>query len=280
MSGTAKLTVLCENMVGRVGSGEHGFALFIEIGREAFLFDTGQGRFLLENAAALGKDLRAIRGLFLSHGHDDHTGGLDKVLKKKGRLDVYAHPDVFVDRFRVEGEGPDEVVSYKGIPFKRVYLETLGARFVLNRDFVQVGPAMYLSGEVPRRTSFETLDSRLKRKTGDVYVIDSFSDDQSLVLDTPQGLVIVFGCAHAGMMNIIYHVMAQTGKDRLHGLVGGTHLAFLGREQLETSVRELKKLSPDFVGVSHCTGFRAAATLCQAFGERFRYGHVGAVFEV
>ena len=82
------------------------------------------------------------------------------------------------------------------------------------------------------------------------------------------------------MINIINHAIEKMGNDRIHGLIGGTHLGFLGQERLETSIAELKKFSIDFIGVSHCTGFRAAARLYQEFGERFQYGCVGSIFEV
>ena len=81
------------------------------------------------------------------------------------------------------------------------------------------------------------------------------------------------------MINIIHHAIEKTGNHRIHGLIGGTHLDFLGPEQLEASIESLRDLQVSWIGVSHCTGLRAAARLSQAFGDRFRYGHVGAVFE-
>jgi len=168
-------------------------------------------------------------------------------------------------------------LSYEGIPFRKVHLESLGAQFKLNKEFEEVEKGIFLTGEVPRRTSFETLDPQQKRKIGNEYIVDSFADDQSLILDTSLGLVIIFGCAHSGMINIINHAIEKTGNDRIHGLIGGTHLGFLGQERVEASIAKLKNFSIDFIGVSHCTVFRAAATLSQEFGERLRQGYVGAI---
>ena len=280
MSIRAKITVLCENTIGaRIGSGEHGFSAFIETPEANYLFDTGSGRFIVENALAFAKDLKSVRKIFLSHGHYDHTGGLPPVLTLRGEVDVHAHPDVFLDRIALPAEEGGRK-RFVGSPYKRIYLELLGAQFKLNTEFLEVGEGVFLTGEVPRRTSFEKPDSRLQSRVGEAYTLDLFRDDQSLILDTPKGLTIVFGCAHSGMINIIHHAMEKTGRDRIHGLIGGTHLDFLGFDQLEASIEALKSFRVSFIGVSHCTGLRAAARLSEVFGERFRYGHVGAFFEI
>ena len=281
MSAKARITILCENTIGaRIGSGEHGFSAFIETREGSFLFDTGSGRFIVENAFAFGKDLRNIKRIFLSHAHYDHTGGLPEVLKIKGEIDVHAHPNLFLDRIALPKEKSGERTLYMGIPYKRTYLELLGAKFKLDREFLEVEDGMFITGEVSRRTSFENLDPRYQIKLGEDYSIDAFEDDQSLILDTPKGLIIIFGCAHAGMINIIHHAMKKTGKEQISGLIGGTHLGFFEPDRLEASISALKNLSIGFIGVSHCTGFGASVRLSQEFGDRFRTGYVGAVFEI
>ena len=274
------ITILCENMVGRRGSGEHGFAALVERDGNSYLFDTGGGKFIVDNAITFGKRLEDMAGIILSHGHDDHVGGLRKVLERTGTVPVYGHPDIFVDRYLMKETAQGTEFVYKGIPFKTEFLESLGARFVLNREFVEIADDMYLTGEVPRLTDFEKLDANQKRKVGDEWRIESFPDDQSLILKTGRGLVIVFGCAHAGMINIVRHAVAKTGETRIRGIIGGTHLAFLDDARREASIAELKKMSLDFVGVSHCTGIIAASRLAQEFGDRFIYGQVGTVFTV
>jgi 7,8-dihydropterin-6-yl-methyl-4-(beta-D-ribofuranosyl)aminobenzene 5'-phosphate synthase len=137
-----------------------------------------------------------------------------------------------------------------------------------------------LTGEVPRKTSFEkpdpTLFSEIDGKTNQ----DIFSDDQSLILDTAKGLILILGCAHSGMINIINHVMQKTGKEKFFAIMGGTHLDFLTLEQLDESIKTLKKMRIEKIGVSHCTGMRAAFRLHQEFGDRFFYGHVGNTLEI
>ena len=276
-----RITVLCENLVGRlIGSGEHGFSAFIETDKGNYLFDTGSGRSIVPNSLILGKDLKSIRRIFLSHGHYDHTGGLPEVLQMKGRVDVHAHSHVFLDRIHVIKENGKETKRFIGIPYKKSYLEFLGANFILKTDFMEVEKGMFLTGEVPRKTSFEKPDPRLFSEIDGNITQDIFLDDQSLVLDTERGFILILGCAHSGMINIIQHVVAKTGKEKFYAILGGTHLDFLAPEQLEGSIKSLKKMEIEKIGVSHCTGMKAAFRLHQEFGDRFFYGCVGSVLEV
>ena len=130
-----------------------------------------------------------------------------------------------------------------------------------------------------KQTPFERNDSRLYAEIDGKMVQDTLMDDQSLVLDTGKGLILVLGCAHSGMINIIHHVMTKTGQQKFNAILGGTHLDFLTPEQLEESIKALKQMEIEKIGVSHCTGMRAASRLHQEFGERFVYGCVGTVFD-
>jgi 7,8-dihydropterin-6-yl-methyl-4-(beta-D-ribofuranosyl)aminobenzene 5'-phosphate synthase len=276
-----KITILCENTVGRrVGLGEHGFSALIETDHGDYLFDTGRGDSIVRNSLELKKDLRTIKKVFLSHGHYDHTGGLPEVLKRRGKVDVHTHPHAFVDRVHVVEENGKETKRFVGIPFKRSYLESLGAHFILNKDFLEVEEGIFLTGEVPRKTSFEKRDPKLFTETDGKTNPDVFLDDQSLILNTERGLLVILGCAHSGVINILNHVISKTGKDKFYTIVGGTHLDFLGEEQLEESIKALRKLQIERMGASHCTGMRGAFRLQQEFGDRFFYGHVGSTLEI
>ena len=157
-----RITILCENLVGKLkGSGEHGFSAFIETAQGNYLFDTGSGQSIVSNSLVLKKDLKGIKKIFLSHGHYDHTGGLPDVLNLKGKVDVHAHPHVFLDRISVLKEQDKEIKRFIGIHYKKRYLESLGANFIFNTDFTEVEKGLFLTGEVPRKTSFEKPDPRL-----------------------------------------------------------------------------------------------------------------------
>ena len=276
-----RITILCENLVGkRVGLGEHGFSAFIETDRGNYLFDTGGGRSIVANSLTLDKDLRTVRKIFLSHGHYDHTGGLPEVLNLKGNTDVHAHPHVFVDRMAIHKENGTETKRFVGIPNKKGYLESLGANFVFNTDFTEVEKGLFLTGEVPRKTHFEKPDPRLYREISGKTEPDVFLDDQSLIMESEKGLILILGCAHSGMINIIHHVINQTGKQKFYAILGGTHLDFLTPEQLEESINVLNQLEIERICVSHCTGLKAACRLHLEFGDRYFYGYVGSVLEV
>ena len=276
-----KITIICENTVGRrVGLGEHGFSAFIEMNEEKYLFDTGAGHSVVKNSLELSKDLRTIKKIFLSHGHFDHTGGLPEVLKLKGKVDVHAHPDVFLDRIHLIKENREETRKFVGLPYKKKYLESLGANFIFNTKFIEVEKGLFLTGEVPRKTPFEKPDPVLFAEIDGKISQDVFADDQSLILDSERGLILILGCAHSGMINIINYVTDRTGRDKFYAILGGTHLDFLTPEQLEESIKILKKMKIEKIGVCHCTGMRAAFRLQQEFEDRFFYGHVGSSLDL
>jgi len=240
-----RITILSENLVGkRVGIGEHGFSAYIETDRGNYLFDTGSGHSIVANSLTLNKDLKSIRKIFLSHGHFDHTGGLPEVLKLKENVDVHAHHHIFLDRIHVIKENGKETKRFVGTPYKKGYLKFLGANFILNKDFMEVEKGMFLTGEVPRKTTFEKPDPRLFSEIDGKVVQDIFLDDQSLILNTKRGLVVIFGCAHSGMINILKHVVQKTGKEKLYRIFAleGLGYSYEGKKDYENALSAYQKI--------------------------------------
>jgi 7,8-dihydropterin-6-yl-methyl-4-(beta-D-ribofuranosyl)aminobenzene 5'-phosphate synthase len=277
-----RITVLCENTVhGMVFLGDHGFSALVEIPGSTILFDTGQGFGLIPNAMRLGKELRDVSTVVLSHGHADHVGGLPAFLAVKGPCPVIAHPEVLSERFRLipAGDGEEKPRS-NGMPWTQSHLTTHGARFDWRRDFAQIAQNVFITGEVPRKTLFEQGAPKLVVRRDGRFVPDPFLDDFSLVLKTSRGLVVVLGCAHAGVVNIVRHAVEKTGEKRVYAVLGGTHLGLSPEAQLEPSIEALKQLNIEILAVSHCTGQAPMARLAYEFGDRFAFGSVGFVLEI
>jgi 7,8-dihydropterin-6-yl-methyl-4-(beta-D-ribofuranosyl)aminobenzene 5'-phosphate synthase len=274
------ITVLCENTAaGPMGLlGEHGFAALIQGRNGPILFDTGQSISLANNARVLGIDLRDIDTVVLSHGHYDHTGGLPDVLKPPRNVEIISHPDIFRPKY-AELQGPQGPVRpFIGIKYRREYLQgACGARFTFHSQPTEIRPGMLFSGEVPRKTDFEHPDTRLKVEQNGQLGEDPLLDDASLLVETESGPVILLGCAHAGVVNVMNHFAEQTGHRRFHAVIGGTHLGFMGGPgpQLDKAMDAFDDYGVELIGVAHCTGQEAAALCRHRFKDRFAFASVG-----
>lgn len=269
-----KITVLSENTVGSLGlAGEWGLSMLLETAGNKILFDTGERGGLLGNAAILGVDLKSVDALIMSHGHYDHSGGMQAFLRLRGRLPVYVHPDFFASHY-----GNPEKPRYAGVPFCKEELTSSGAEFIFTREPMEIVPGVWISGEIPRRTDFEEVDSKLFCLEDGNRVPDALHDDMSLYCAMPEGLVIILGCAHAGLVNIIKHAQEVTGMDKVYGIIGGTHLGPAPVEQQEATINFLNSLNLQFLAPNHCTGQPLMARLAGIFGERFNFAPTGSSF--
>lgn len=274
-----RITVLCENTVGSLAGtiGEHGLSVLIEPSDgEPVLFDTGQGLTLLHNAGRMKKDLTKVRKVAISHGHYDHAGGLLPLLKANGALQVFGHTGIFRPRFRVKDNGEWYQI---GIPDRREDLEAAGASFSLSDSFREIAPGIFLTGTVPRVNGYETGDQGLYCDCSG-QVKDNTPDDQSMVLETENGLVVILGCCHAGLVNTLEHVACVTGRRDFYAVIGGTHLGFCGQEQVDRTIAAIKSMGIRKVAAGHCTGFPASARLSRELPKEFQVAMVGYTIEV
>jgi 7,8-dihydropterin-6-yl-methyl-4-(beta-D-ribofuranosyl)aminobenzene 5'-phosphate synthase len=274
-----RLTTLTENTAGKMGLlAEHGLSILVETDGRRVLLDAGYSATAVHNARVMGVDLTDLDAIVLSHGHVDHTGGLREVLlarRSACETRILGHPDIWAARYSQRGGR----TRFIGLPFRQEELEGLGAHFQLQSGPVWLSEGLAITGEVPRETDFEPLDPNLVVREGESWRQDLLLDDQSIVVRTAAGLVVILGCAHSGVVNTLAHARRIGGDERVFAVVGGTHLQFAEPEQLRRTVEALKGLNIQRLGVSHCTGSQAAARLANEFGETFFFNSAGTVVE-
>lgn len=269
-----RLTTLCENTAGKPGlKAEWGLSILIEVDRFKVLFDTGTSTVVTHNARVLGLDLSQIDKIVLSHGHDDHTGGLADVLQVTGSKEIFAHPDIWSHKYTKRPH--QDQAAYIGLRFQREALVGMGAQFAYSQKPVQISDNIFTTGEVEMTTGYEEIESNLLVKEKGILGPDPLADDLSLVIKTPKGLVVVLGCAHRGMINHLRQAQKITGESKIHTVVGGTHLIYASDERIEKTIAELKQWGVQKIGVSHCTGFKATLRLAQAFKDIFFLNNAG-----
>ena len=132
---------------------------------------------------------------------------------------------------------------------------------------------------MPRRTDYELGDKNQVVMTDGVYVKDALADDQSVVIETEKGLLVVLGCCHSGIINTLSYIVEKMGQDHIYAVIGGTHLGPVSGDQREKSIDALKAFDIERLGVSHCTGLKTASRLALEFGDRFFFCNVGTVVE-
>lgn len=269
---TVRITTLTENTAQLGFLAEWGLSILVDTGSSKVLLDTGMGVSAVHNADLMGIDLATIDKIVLSHAHADHTGGLRDVLRRMRKdVEIIAHPDVWIPKYVTYGE----ISRYAGIPYVREELESLGARFNLTGAPLQISDGLMTTGEIEMTTDYEKIDDRLCVSKGGQMVPDPLADDLALIVKTGEGLALITGCAHRGIVNTVRHVQKLTGGEYIHTIIGGTHLLLSSPERIKETASELKQLGLLRLGVSHCTGFNASAALAAEFGEVFFLNNAG-----
>ncbi len=273
------ITILCDNYVGRPGLiGEHGFSALIERGSKSFLFDSGSGAGLEHNAKLLQKSIKGLSGIFISHGHYDHTGGLKWAIEENGRLKVFAHENVFLQHMIQNPRMFGDVLKFIGCPATKKELENIGAEFILLDQTEEVEDGIWMIAGIERKEDQTPVDRQFLTKDGENLVTDIIPDDTSLLIETSTDPVLLLGCAHAGVLNILDHIREKMKITKLRAILGGTHLVFFSHDVIEKTIKSLENFDVKQIGVSHCTGMNAAIALGSHFKDRFTVAAAGSQF--
>jgi 7,8-dihydropterin-6-yl-methyl-4-(beta-D-ribofuranosyl)aminobenzene 5'-phosphate synthase len=273
MTETLAVTTLIENSVHARGlRAEHGLAFHVQAGERCLLFDTGQSDLLLTNATVLGLDLSRVEAIVLSHGHYDHTGGLAEVRSIAPNARLLLHPAAVEPKFSANADGPARAVGLTDAALQAV--REAGAAVTWTRQPTEVLPGVFATGEIPRETAFEDTGGRFYLDAAGTQP-DPLVDDQALFCDTAEGLVVIFGCAHAGVVNTLRHIRRLTDNRPIHTLIGGLHLLVASAGRMDATIAALREFDIARLLPVHCTGFAAAACLWAEFPGRCVPGGVG-----
>lgn len=244
----ARIVVLCDNeTTGPACACEWGLSLAIDLGggpddSGLWLWDTGQTDLFVKNAAALGVDVSQARGLALSHGHYDHTGGLAALLAAGFRGTVHAHPSCAAVRYAKEKGKPRRIGPPSPLP-----------PFLPAGPLTELAPGLTLVTDIPRAPGrFQAVQGFSLDPQG--HEPDPVPDDAFLVLDTARGPVAILGCCHSGLANSLNCARQRLGLDNFHAVLGGLHLFNAGDEAVRETAETLARFGVRQLVAGHCTG--------------------------
>jgi 7,8-dihydropterin-6-yl-methyl-4-(beta-D-ribofuranosyl)aminobenzene 5'-phosphate synthase len=263
---------------------EHGFSMFIRVfnGEKSscVLFDTGGSpEGIVENAERMGISLSEVECIVLSHGHYDHFGGLVSAVKavNKVNLPIIVHENMFEIRGTANSKGT--VRKYPEFPAEA---ELSPARIVSTKQpSLTADDMICVTGEIPRKTSFETGYTPHRVRIDGSWQPDPWiRDERAIAINIKgKGLIVVSGCAHAGIINTISYAQQITGTDKVYAVMGGFHLS--GKEfenRMQPTIEELQRIKPKLIVPSHCTGWKAMCAIAKTLPEAFIWNSVGNLY--
>jgi 7,8-dihydropterin-6-yl-methyl-4-(beta-D-ribofuranosyl)aminobenzene 5'-phosphate synthase len=272
------ITILVENSACLPGlKSEHGLSLWIETSGLKILMDTGQSDIILENARTMGITLEEADYIVLSHGHYDHTGGLNSVLQLNHKAPVILHPDALLTRYSLH---PGKQVKSIGMPesVKEILLNLPSERLIWSSSPVALSPDIQITGPVQRKTEYEDVGGPFfMDKEG--HLPDLLQDDQALWIKTSKEMIVCSGCAHSGIINILNQSREQSGCNYPLLVIGGFHLVNASNKRIFSTIEALKKMPISCLSPCHCTGLSAIRLIESELGDCVRIAQGGSVYQ-
>jgi 7,8-dihydropterin-6-yl-methyl-4-(beta-D-ribofuranosyl)aminobenzene 5'-phosphate synthase len=263
-----RIVTLIENSPGEhlALKTEHGISFYIEKENHTILFDTGQSGAFIQNAHKLGINLGNVKTVALSHGHYDHSGGFRNLVDSIRSFELIVGKGFFNKKYATDGIS----FEYLGNDFDEAFLNEkhLSWRYA-EKPIEEILPGIFVLTNFPRIHEDEKINARFAIDTGSTFVPDDFSDEISLAVETPQGFVVLVGCSHPGIKNML-DAAASRLPGPIYGVMGGTHLVEAPEKSLASSIHYLATSGFKALGVSHCTGNKATAELQKSSNVFFR----------
>jgi 7,8-dihydropterin-6-yl-methyl-4-(beta-D-ribofuranosyl)aminobenzene 5'-phosphate synthase len=262
-----KLTVLMDNttILDTPYLSESGLSFLIETEDAKIIFDTGYSSVFLSNARKMGIDLADITAVALSHGHNDHTNGLPalgKLLQKKGKkVPLVLHPACLEKKWWHNKDGNLEEI---GMPVDGEFLERY-YNVMPTIKTTKVGDSLYFLGFIPRKSSTANEPIGLTTNGDNRLVPDFVEDDSAIVFDGKDGLVIINGCAHSGIVNILNYSHELFPEKPIAAVIGGFHMLSKDQVWLEDVSKQIKGFEPARIYPCHCTDEASRAYLRRYF---------------
>lgn len=269
---------LLSTMLATRGIGEWGFAALVEVDGRRILFDTGQyPDTVLRNARELGIDLSDVTDVVLSHFHRDHTGGLLALRAELSQQSPAAISRVHVGKGMFASRGGPDDGEGNGMIETRAAFQSSGGVFVIHDGPSELYPGVWVTGPVSRPNDERNWSGSRRIKTEKGWEEDTIPESQSLVIDTEQGLVVISGCGHAGIINTLEYARERIRAAPIHAALGGFHLLAADDKHLAWTSQKLRAMGIEHFLGAHCTGIEAVYRIRDEAGLSRRNCVVGAV---
>lgn len=261
-----KITCLIENNSNKEKTlrSEHGLSLLIEYNKKRILFDCGQSNNLILNAKDMGINLSLINYFILSHSHYDHTGAILEIGNmQKSKKNLYVGKNFFEEKYKYIS---DNEYKYIGISFDKCDVEEKYNLVEVQDDVLKIDNNIFLVKNFENK--YERLNKKLLKKGNNKYTLDNFEEEMVLVIDTKDGLVVLAGCSHVGLVNIL-HTIKKRFKKNIYAFIGGTHLVNEDLLRIKFTIEYLKQNNIQKILAVHCTGNKAGKIMKSELKEKF-----------